>query len=148
MKTIQDRSYGVVPLHQSDDGVRVLLVHQISYRGDDFWIFPKGHAEAGETNNETALRELEEETGIKNITLEPEKKFSVFYSFIHEGVKIDKTVEYYLGYCVDTKTIITQPHEIKELRWCDFAAAYDLLTHQNSKDVLRSVEKFLRSSAF
>ena len=144
METKTDISYGVVPVIKNAEGIwQVLIVHQISYRGDDFWIFPKGHAEGDETPTETALRELEEETGIYNVTLEPSASFSIFYSFKHEDVQIDKTVEYYLGYCADTTTLITQPQEIKELSWCDFDTAMNLLTHQNSKDVLAQVKVFL-----
>ena len=144
MESKTDISYGIVPVFQTPAGTwQVLVIHQISYRGDNFWIFPKGHAEENETASETALRELEEETGIKAVTLEPSVVFSIAYSFIHEGVQIDKTVEYFLGYCADTTTHITQPQEVKELRWCDFDTARELLTHQNSKDVLTKVQAFL-----
>jgi bis(5'-nucleosidyl)-tetraphosphatase len=146
MESKTDISYGIVPVFQTtDDEWQLLLVHQISYRGvnDTFWIFPKGHAEEGESAPEAALRELEEETGIKNVTLEPSAVFSITYSFVHAGVEVHKTVEYFLGYCSDTTTHITQPREIKELRWCDFDTALNLLTHQNSKDVLEKVRTFL-----
>ena len=144
MESKTDISYGIVPVFQTPAGTwQVLVIHQISYRGDNFWIFPKGHAEENETAPETALRELQEETGIKNVTLEPAAAFSIAYSFIHEAVQINKTVEYFLGYCPDTTTLITQPQEVKELRWCDFDTARELLTHQNSKDVLTKVQAFL-----
>ncbi len=142
METKTDISYGVVPVMKSADGTwKVLVVHQISYRGDDFWIFPKGHAEGNKNSKETALRELEEETGIKNITLDPSTSFSIFYCFKHEGVHIDKKVKYYLGYCDDAKTSITQPHEIKELRWCSFAEAHNLFIHENLRILLVQVQK-------
>ena len=145
MESKTDISYGIVPVIQNaDDSWQILVIHQISYRGDDFWIFPKGHAEAGESAPEAALRELEEETGIKDVTLEPSAVFSIAYSFIHEGVQIDKTVEYYLGYCASMETYISQPQEVKELRWCDIDTAQSLLTHQNSKDVLKQVQDFLK----
>ena len=54
MGTKTDSSYGVVPLFKKDGEWQVLLVHQISYRGDDFWIFPKGHAEEKETGERAA----------------------------------------------------------------------------------------------
>lgn len=124
---------------------QVLLVHQISYRGDDFWIFPKGHAEAGENQVETALRELVEETGVAKVTIETAEAFTIAYSFTHEGSYINKTVTYWIGYCEDQTTQISQPHEIKELRWCDMAAAESLLTHQNSREVLSKVKAFLET---
>ena len=144
MQTRTDISYGVVPVFHTPDGEwQVLVIHQISFQGDNFWIFPKGHTEENETAPETALRELAEETGVKNVTLEPSAVFFMRYTFVHEGVQIDKTVEYFLGYCSDKTTLITQPEEVHELRWCDFDTAINLLTHQNSKDVLEKVRAFL-----
>jgi bis(5'-nucleosidyl)-tetraphosphatase len=139
METKQDISYGIVPLFCDGDEWRVLVVHQISYRGDDFWIFPKGHAEAGETSTEAALRELEEETGATEVTLHGSTPISISYSFVHEGVRIEKTVEYFIGICSSQNTYISQPHEIKELLWCSFEEAKELLTHQNSKNVLNKI---------
>ncbi len=143
MKVIQDKSYGVVPLYTAGGEVRVLLVHQISYRGDQFWVFPKGHAEEGETALFAALRELQEETGVTEVTLNGGRVFSVAYSFVHNDERIEKTVDYYIGYCTNTDTNITQPREVAELRWCSLEEAEQLLTHQNSKDVLNEVREFL-----
>ena len=145
METKTDNSYGVVPLFKLDGCWQVLLIHQVSYRGDDFWIFPKGHAEEHESKETAALRELEEETGVIDCELDPQAVFPVQYSFTHEGVRINKSVEYWLGYCSRQHTYITQPHEIKELQWCDFATAEKLLSHQNSKDVLEKVQHYLDS---
>ena len=143
MKVTQDKSYGVVPLFMVDQEVQVLLVHQISYRGDQFWVFPKGHAEEGETALFAALRELNEETGVTEVTLNGSMVFSVEYTFVHNDERIEKTVDYYIGYCQNTDTHITQPREVAELRWCTLEEAEQLLTHQNSKDVLSEVKKFL-----
>jgi bis(5'-nucleosidyl)-tetraphosphatase len=143
MKVVQDKSFGVVPLIQIDGEIKVLLVHQISYRGDRFWIFPKGHAEAEESALETALREFREETGVTGVTLNTDKVFSVAYNFLHKDERIEKTVDYYIGHCDNSKIAITQPHEVAELRWCSLDEAAQLLTHQNSRDVLREVRVFL-----
>jgi hypothetical protein len=63
---------------------------------------------------------------------------------VHEGVKIEKSVVYFLGTAGDTSTHISQPHEVKEIRWCTFAEAASLLSHQNSKEVLASVQAVLQ----
>lgn len=143
METKADFSYGVVPLYKQESVWQVLLIHQRSYRGDTFWILPKGHAENGEAPEVTAKRELEEETGLKNVSLDPERIFTISYSFIHEGVKIDKEVQYFIGYCKDQDTLLTQPEEVVEMRWCTFEEARALVSHKNSRDILTQVEAFL-----
>jgi bis(5'-nucleosidyl)-tetraphosphatase len=145
METKTDASYGVVPVFKKDGVWLVLLIHQISYRGQDdtFWIFPKGHAEAGESVEETALRELKEETCISEVSLDKTETYPISYSFFHEGYRIEKSVIYWIGYCDNQAASISQPHEVKELRWCTFEEAGTLLTHQNSKDVLEKVKEFL-----
>ena len=146
MQEKTDISYGAVPIFRAEDGWKVLLVHQISYRGpnDTFWILPKGHAEEGESPIDAARRELEEETGVKEVHVQTDQSFDVSYSFTHEGVRIHKTVEYYVGICDSKDTEITLPNEIKDLRWCSFEEAKDLVTHQNTRGVLEAVEKTLQ----
>ena len=57
METKKDYSYGVV-LFTNHTEPQVLLVEQIGMRGDVFWTLPKGHPEAAEEPQETALREF------------------------------------------------------------------------------------------
>lgn len=144
METKTDISFGVVPLCKEADEWQVLIVHQISFRGDAFWIFPKGHAEVGEDGQAAALRELQEETGVTDIILAPGDPIIITYSFTHLHVTIDKTVAYWVGHTKNKSTHITQPHEIRELKWCSFTEAKHFLTHQNSLSVLAEVEKRLQ----
>ena len=143
MQTKTDKSFGVITVYRSDAGFEFLLVHQISYRKDTFWIFPKGHGEAGESDTDAALRELEEETGLQAVKLDTGSTFAMRYEFIDNGVKISKTVTYYIGYVSAKMSKISQPHEIKELRWCSGSEANKLLTHQKSKNILAEVEDYL-----
>ena len=143
METKTDISFGVVPLFEEGGEWQVLIVHQISFRGDDFWIFPKGHAEIGEDGQAAALRELAEETGLTDVTLLQGEPMVITYSFTHKQVTIDKTVEYWIGKATKKHTHISQPEEIREVKWCSFADAKRLLTHQNSLAVLAEVKKRL-----
>ena len=139
MSNKTDISYGVIPLYKEAGEWQVLVVHQISYRGDDFWILPKGHAEAGETPIEAAKRELQEETGVSAVTIPEDTQFTIEYSFTHENDRIHKTVIYYVGICATKDTVLSQPQEIKELRWCTLDEAKELVSHQNTRNVLEQV---------
>jgi 8-oxo-dGTP diphosphatase len=55
------RAAGGVPVRQGAEGVELLVVHRPRY---DDWTFPKGKREPGETDEECALREVREETGL------------------------------------------------------------------------------------
>ena len=144
METKTDISFGIVPVFKEAGEWQVLIVHQVSFRGDAFWIFPKGHAKVGENGQTAALRELQEETGVTDIDLVPGHPIIITYSFTHQQVTIDKTVEYWVGHAKSKLTHISQPHEIREHKWCNFAEAKQLLTHQNSLFVLAEVERRLQ----
>jgi len=147
MKTIKDQSYGVVPIIKIGEEWQVLLVNQISYRGADdrFWTFPKGHPEAGESEIETAKRELMEETNIRDVQIVEEAKFSITYTFVHEGKQIEKTVTYYLGICGNTDTKIILPEEIADVSWFPFKAAMETLSHKNAQQVLLQAGQYINS---
>jgi len=145
MQNKQDHSFGVVPVLKTADGYKFLVVNQISHRGDRFWNFPKGHKEGGELGREAALRELEEETGIASVYLDQDWSLDIKYSFRDKELIVDKIVTYYLGYTANPTTEITIPREIAELRWCTTAEAMELLTHQNSKNLLKQVIEYLQT---
>ena len=78
MEKTTDVSYGVIPIRQVGDTWEVFLIHQFSNIGNNsYWVFPKGHPEAGETPEQTAKRELIEETGMTVGTLLNEPTFSL-----------------------------------------------------------------------
>src|SRR5438093_9997880 len=82
------RAGGAVVWRESPDGVEVLLVHRPKY-GD--WTFPKGKCEPGESDEECAVREVEEETGLR-VTLGTELPST---SYISKGRP--KLVRYWLA---------------------------------------------------
>ena len=59
-KLLKDSSFGIIPLRRFDDTWQAFIVQQTN----TYWSFPKGHAERSETPQETAERELFEETGL------------------------------------------------------------------------------------
>ena len=146
MRTIEDKSYGVIPVCFKDGVPYVLLIHQISNDGKgSYWILPKGHAEKGELPLEAAKRELHEETGIDSIDIHTDEIFSIRYVFMYEGDKIYKQVDFYVGLVEDCQIPISlQVEEVKEARWCDEEEAYEQVTHKNARELLKKVFTYLR----
>lgn len=106
---------------------RVLLVHRP--RHED-WSFPKGKLERGETWADAALREVEEETGLR---CELGDELGRTHYDVAEG---PKEVRYY------RLTSAGEPraqNEVDEVRWMAVAAASALLTHERDRELLRSV---------
>ncbi len=78
------------------------------------WTLPKGTPDQGETVEQTALREVDEETGLTSASSSP--LGSIHYSFVQRGTRIDKTVHYFL--MVPTGgDLAGHDQEFDEVRW-------------------------------
>lgn len=88
----------------------VLLIHDRYGR----WSLPKGHLEPGETDEEAALREIAEETGIRGRVLA--RVGETRYTFNAGGTPVEKTVAYFL-IAAEHGTERPQPGEVTALRW-------------------------------
>ena len=95
------------------------------------WKFPKGHVDPGESFDETALREVEEETGVKGAILTTLP--SVNYQFINrKGVTIDKTVHWFLMKYLG-EGVQTHPHEVMDVQWVVLGEVYEVLTFDEDR---------------
>ena len=94
------------------------------------WTLPKGTPRLGETTEETALREVEEETGLKVEIIGPAG--SIAYSFVQRATKIHKTVHYFVMRATGGD-LDRHDHEFDEVRWVDIAEARDLLTFESER---------------
>ena len=98
------------------------------------WDFPKGHVDKGETEIGTATRELEEETGIKNIILLDNFRKTINYKIQKRDRKISKEVVFFIATTVETE--INLSHEHVDYGWFDFTSALKQLTYDNARSVL------------
>lgn len=122
----QEKSCGAIVF----DGDKVLLVtHQAGHTA-----FPKGHMEKGETEEETAKREILEETGIV-VNIDKNYRYTSEYS-PREGIM--KTVVLFLGYKV-SGDIHEQEIEISSAMWIDKDTVLDYLTHDDTKQIFNKL---------
>jgi 8-oxo-dGTP pyrophosphatase MutT (NUDIX family) len=114
-------SCGVVVVRQSDDGWRTLMLR--AYRN---WDFPKGLMEQGETPMQAAVREVGEETGIRQLSFDWGDKY------IETGpYNRGKVARYYLARTEEEKVVMGIVPELGRAEhhqslWVDFDKAYDL----------------------
>lgn len=112
------------------DGREVVIGSRRRERVGISWTLPKGTPEEGESLEETALREVTEETGLHVVITGPLD--SIDYSFVRDGVRISKTVHYFLMEPTGGD-LSDHDHEFEEVRWVTFAQAASLLTFESER---------------
>ena len=132
-----ERSCGIVLFHAK----KVLLLR---YKGRGHWDFPKGHIEKGESETETTLRELREETGISNVKLFSNFREKIQYSFKRGSSFIKKQVIFFLG--ETEQSSITLSHEHTDFVWASSDDALNTITYQKSKSILDKALLFRKES--
>ena len=97
------------------------------------WSLPKGHIEDGETPEEAALREVQEETGIVSVI---EKSLGVIdFWFMAGGKRIHKTVHHYL-FRENGGLLAAQESEVDEVAWFPLAEIVDRLAYPDEKKLI------------
>jgi len=114
-----------------ENGVpEVLLVHRPRY---DDWSFPKGKAHEGESDEDCALREVGEETGLEVRIVEPLP--SIEYAFVQDGTRIHKTVHYFLMEPIGGD-LSRHDAEFERVRWVAFDEAGTLLSFATERELV------------
>lgn len=114
------------------DGRNVLLVKQTK----GHWSFPKGHMEEGESEIQTAVREVREETNVDAIPDET-KRYVEEYLMDNGNMK---QVIYFVSKQASSN-IKAQESEIAEIAWLPFEKALETITYDNTRELLLKVLK-------
>lgn len=131
----QEKSCGALVCRQRGKNTELLLLR---HRNGGHWSFPKGHVEAGESEIQTALREVKEETGL-DIRLLDGFRERVEYS---PKPDVQKQVIYFLG-CYQEGKVRRQKEEIREIRWMPIDKADRMVTYSNDRDLIVRARDFL-----
>jgi 8-oxo-dGTP pyrophosphatase MutT (NUDIX family) len=128
-----------------DDGSPSLVVGARRRDGGIFtWTLPKGTPNAGETREQTALREVAEETGLEvRIT---DVLDSIEYWFVQRGTRIHKTVHYFLMEPVGGD-LERHDHEFDQVRWVRFDKAGELLTFETERALVARAAEIVEAPA-
>ena len=132
----RENSCGAV-VYRRDAGKVLFLL--IRHRKGGFWSFPKGHVEAGEREEETALREVREETGLAVRLLKGFCERVVY----KPKPGVSKEVLFFLAESGGGAALANR--EVSGFAWLTYEAARTCLTYKDTKKVLEKAHGFLTS---
>ena len=138
---LYEKSCGFVPYTERGGERRYLVIQSIN---GDFG-FPKGHTENGESEHETAIRELKEEVGIEAEII-PDFRRQIEYPLRSKKGVIKQSV-YFLGKCKTTR-VVPEKSEVKSAVFLPFSDAVRLLSYDDIKNILWEADAYLESLDF
>ena len=128
----EEKSCGCIVINDKN---QVLLVHH----NKGHWDFPKGHVEEGETEVQTATREVKEETGI-DVKINEKFRYTVKYSPKEDVIK---EVVFFLASNI-SENAEAQLEEVSEAEWINIEEAFKIITYNTSIDILTKLLKDIK----
>ena len=136
---IHEKSCGAVVYRKFHGNTEILLIQHVR---SGCWSFPKGHMEEGETELQTAVREIKEETNIDISIDDPSFRETVIFSPRRDT---RKEVVYFVGRATSFDAA-AQEEEISEIRWLEIGSASAKLAYDHDKITLNKVKAYLALS--
>ncbi len=121
------------------DAVEHVLVIRDPYRK---WGLPKGHAEEGETPAETALREVEEETALSDLTL-GEELITIDWVFRAHGRRIHKFTTFFLMGSESGDPVPEERAGITACEWVPLRSAHERISYDNAAEVVKVAQRLV-----
>jgi 8-oxo-dGTP pyrophosphatase MutT (NUDIX family) len=128
---------GVVYYDAGGDGPIYLLMS--NRKG--YWEFPKGHVDNGETEEEAAIREVREETGLNEVSIIPGFKTRIKYTYTKNDKRYPKEVVFFLMKANPKRVEVSEEHT--GYVWLKYEEAMKKISYDNARKVLEKAHKFL-----
>jgi len=135
---LHEKSCGAVVFFKNVQLEYLLLQYEAGH-----WDFVKGNVEPNESETDTVLRELKEETGIVATQTIEGFREGIQYFYRRQGETIQKEVVFYLIQADTEKVELSLEHV--GYAWLDYPDALERLTFKNAKDVLQKADAFLQA---
>jgi bis(5'-nucleosidyl)-tetraphosphatase len=107
----------------------------------EYWNFPKGHIERGETPREAAEREILEETGLHDLQFIRGFRETERYAYVQKGKRVSKSVVWFLARSKNKGITISSEHIGSA--WLSYEKAYKKVFYPGTKVLLKKAHKFL-----
>jgi 8-oxo-dGTP pyrophosphatase MutT (NUDIX family) len=136
-QVVHEISYGIISVRRLKNDWQFFLVKQKA----GHWGFPKGHPEKNETAQQTAMRELQEETGLTVVRFHDYNPLSEQYIFHRNGMLVLKRVTYFVAEVEGKVTL--QEKEIADAAWASYHEALTLITFTETRNICHALHKML-----
>jgi ADP-ribose pyrophosphatase YjhB (NUDIX family) len=144
LKRVDEVSAGGLVVDLDGDVPLGALIGRVDRRGRLLWSLPKGHVEPGETPEQAAIREVQEETGISGVILG--SLGTIDFWFIAEGRRIHKTVHHFLMRAVGGE-LSDADVEVAEVAWVPLPEITEQLAYPDERGLVDTAGRLLAESA-
>ncbi len=134
LRTVSETSAGGLVVDRGRPDPHGALIGRLDRRGRLLWSLPKGHVEAGETPEDAAIREVEEETGIRGHVVA--KLGVIDFWFVAGGHRVHKTVHHFLLEA-DSGELSDADIEVDEVAWVPLDQLPTRLAYDTERKLLR-----------
>jgi len=137
---LREKSCGAVVFIKKDEPTKYLLLNYAA----GHWDFVKGNVEPNESEKETVVRELNEETSITGAQFIDDFREVIAYFYRRQGLTIRKEVVFFAMEAYTDKVKLSFEHV--GYVWLDYQHAMEKLTFKNAKDILQKAHDFLKKN--